>query len=75
MASSTLEEKTASSDGSDTSDKGEQQGAIQKASRQLRKRSSRAQYDERASQQEGVLADDDDSIDWEAAVPDTGGVF
>ncbi|DBB02839.1 TPA: hypothetical protein ACH3X1_013664 [Trebouxia sp. C0004] len=36
--------------------------------RHLRKRSGSVQYDERASQQEGVLADDD-SEDWEAAMP------
>ena len=42
-----------------------------KSGRQLRRRSGNVQYSEDPeSKQEGVLADDDDSIDWEAAVPD-----
>lgn len=40
--------------------------------RQLRQRSGKVQYDEGPSQQQGtgVLADDDGSVEWEAAAPD-----
>ncbi len=66
-----LEELSASSSDSDVPKNDEQPRATASdapEARQLRKRSGSVQYDERASQQEGVLADDD-SVDWEAAVP------
>ncbi len=66
-----LEELSASSSDSDVQKNDEQPGTSASdapEARHLRKRSGSVQYDERASQQEGVLADDD-SVDWEAAMP------
>ena len=64
-----LEELSASSSDSDVPKNDEQPRATASdapEARQLRKRSGSVH--KRASQQEGVLADDD-SVDWEAAVP------
>lgn len=73
-ASPALDEVSA---GSSDSEEGEQQQALDElqttnSRRQLRQQSVIVRYDEGPSQQEGtgVLADDDDSVDWEAASPD-----
>ena len=66
-----LEELSASSSDSDMQQNDDQpctDASDAPEARHLRKRSGSVQYDERASQQEGVLADDD-NVDWDAAMP------
>ena len=66
-----LEELSASSSDSDVQKHDEQARSTASdapEARHLRKRSGSVQYDERATEQEGILADDD-SVDWEAAMP------
>ncbi len=66
-----LEELSASSSDSDVQKHDEQprtSASDAPEARHLRNRSGSVQYDERASQQEGVLTNDD-SVDWEAAMP------
>lgn len=73
-ASPTVDEVSAGSSGSEEEEQhqalDESQAVINK--RQLRQRLGKVSYDEGPSQQKGtgVLADDDDSVEWEAAAPD-----
>lgn len=72
--SPTDDEVSAGSSGSEEEEAQQASDASQAvvSKRQLRQQSGKVSYDEGPSQQKGtgVLADDDDSVEWEAAAPD-----